>query len=133
MNTYIVNGRVAKEAKLEKTQSGVSKLTLVIVSNTHVKEGESYLSHSVQAVFYGKNAELLSESVSKGTPLFVSGEMAHRSYVDKNDVKQYYEFLRVNHFDFLESKEMASLRQSSAARNKNEHQSEIGRGEDFEE
>lgn len=127
MNTYTVNGRVAKEASLEKTKSGISKLTLTIISNTHVKEGESYLSHSVQALFYGKHAELLSQSVTKGTPLVVTGELAHRVYEDEQRVKRYYEFLQVNQFDYLESKEMSMLRQSNMLRDQNEGAPEIGR------
>jgi single-stranded DNA-binding protein len=133
MNTYVVNGRVAKEAQLDKTQSGTPRLTLTIISKTHVKEGDNYLSHSVNAVFYGTHAELLSTSVTKGTPLIVSGEMATRKYKGKDGEIRYYEFLRVNYFDFLESREMSVLRQSNMMREENGKEAQIGREDEFEE
>lgn len=133
MNTYVVNGRVAKEAQIEKTQSGTSRLTLTIISNTHVKEGEKYLTHSVQAVFYGGSADLVSNSVTKGTPLLVSGEMAYRVYNDNDGKKRYYEFLKVNNFDFLESKEMSTLRQSNTLREQNNQPLNLGRENELED
>lgn len=112
MNTYIVNGRVARAPKLEKTSSGVSRLTLTLLSHTHVKEGEHYLTHSVQVVFYGGSAEFLSQRVTKGSPLHVSGEMAHRVYENDQGERCYWEFLRGHSFELLESQEMTLLRQS---------------------
>lgn len=133
MNTYIANGRVAGEVKLEKTRSGTSRLTLTILSHTHVKEGEHYLTHSVQAVFYGGSAEFLSKRVTKGSPLIISGEMAHRVYEKENGERAYWEFLRGNSFELLESQEMTLLRQSSVACQQQEKMSEVGRENDFEE
>jgi len=139
MNTYTTYGRVAGTPQLTQTQGGTPRLTVTIISNTRVKEGETYLSHSVNALFYGSAAELLSQKIVKGTPLVVSGEMATRKYVDGDGEIRYYEFLKASTFDFIESKALADIRKADDLRKKKAENLEededfgIGRDHDFDE
>lgn len=112
MNNYIATGRVANEPILGQTKNNVSKLTFVFIAKSRIKEGEAFLNFSVQAVVYGKPAETLFDTLSKGSPLTLSGDLGTRNYADDKGEKRYYTYFLVDKYDYGESLEMALSRKS---------------------
>ncbi|MFZ2576394.1 MAG: single-stranded DNA-binding protein [Lactococcus hircilactis] len=122
MNNYIATGRVATTPKFGTTQNGTSKLTFTFIAGSRIKEGENYLSFSVQAVIYGKPAETLYDTLSKGSPLSLAGDLGTRSYEDENGEKKYFTFLLVDKYDYGESLEMALMRKNKNQKALNEEE-----------
>lgn len=112
MNNYFATGRVANEPKIGATQNGKSKLTFTFIAGSRIKDGDGYLSFSVSATVYGKPAETLYDTLSKGSPLTVAGDLGTRAYVDENGEKRYFTFLLIDKYDYGESLEMALSRKN---------------------
>ncbi|MDM7659352.1 single-stranded DNA-binding protein [Lactococcus lactis] len=133
MNNYIATGRVANEPIFGKTQSGKSKLTFTFISGSRIKEGNEYLNFTVSAVIYGKPAETLYDTLSKGSPLTLSGDLGTRIYADENGEKRYYTFLQVDKYDYGESLEMALSRKNRNQRIEDDTQVYPPVGRDMDE
>jgi putative uncharacterized protein gbs0394 len=62
---------------------------------------------------YGKQAEIMSQSLSKGSPILVKGEIVQRTYTNNQGQRRSYQFIAPSQHDgitFLESKEVATKR-----------------------
>lgn len=112
MNNYIATGRVANEPVFGKTQNQKPKLTFTFIAKSRIKEGDEYLTFAVPAIVYGKPAETFYDTLSKGSPLTLSGDLGTRIYADENGEKRYYTFLQVDKYDYGESLEMALSRKN---------------------
>ena len=62
---------------------------------------------------YGKQAEIMSQSLSKGSPILVKGEIVQRTYTNNQGQRRSYQYIAPSQHDgitFLESKEVATKR-----------------------
>lgn len=109
MNTTFGTGRVAKKPIFDTTKNGVPRLSFQFAMDSSIKEGDEYLSYYVSVVVYGTRAMTMAEWLTVGSPLAISGEQGTRTY-DKNEVRQYYTFLRLDKYQRLESRDLANLR-----------------------
>ncbi len=76
---------------------------------------------------YGKQAELMAQSLSKGSPILVKGEIIQRTYTNSSGQRRSYEYIapaQFNGITFLESKEAAQKRRQSHQPDQNLFQSE---------
>ena len=91
------------------------------------------MNFTVSAVIYGKPAETLYDTLSKGSPLTLSGDLGTRIYADENGEKRYYTFLQVDKYDYGESLEMALSRKNRNQRIEDDTQVYPPVGRDMDE
>ena len=90
MNKVVLIGRLTKDPELRYTPgtgTAVSTITLAVDRyNTKTQQREADF---IPVVVYGKQAESLSNYLSKGSPAAISGRIQTRSYDAKDGTKRY--------------------------------------------
>lgn len=105
MNKAILIGRVAKAIELKQTTSGKSVVSFTLAVNKDFKNAEGkYDADFINCVAYGQPAEIISRCVSKGDRFGVVGKINTRTYDKQDGSKGYVTEIKVDEFDFLESK-----------------------------
>lgn len=104
MNKVVLVGRVAKDVELRTTTSGKSVALFTLAVNRDYKNAEGkYDADFFTCVAYEQRAETISRYVSKGDRFGVTGKLTTRNY-EKNGTKVYVTEVKVEEFEFLESK-----------------------------
>ncbi|MCB9871739.1 MAG: single-stranded DNA-binding protein [Planctomycetes bacterium] len=86
-NKVILLGNLTREIEVRYTQGGlaIAKFGMAINRRGSSKEGEAKETTCfVDLTAFGKQAEVLEQYVSKGSPLFVEGRLEYSSWDDKN-------------------------------------------------
>lgn len=116
MQAFIANGRVASipEDAVGKTANGnVSfKFEFVCDSSQQDQEGKA-LPTFFHVQVYGKQAEVMAQSLVKGSPIFIKGEIIQRPYTNQQGQRRTFQYISPSQQDgitFLESKEAAQRR-----------------------
>ncbi|HHG6294859.1 TPA: single-stranded DNA-binding protein [Streptococcus suis] len=116
MQEFIANGRVANipTDAVGKTANGhVSfKFDFACDSSLQGNDGKP-LTSFFHVQVYGKQAEIMAQSLSKGSPILVKGEIIQRSYVNDQGQNRSYQYIAPSQHDgitFLESKDAAVRR-----------------------
>ena len=111
MQEFIANGRVANipTDAVGKTANGhVSfKFDFACDSSLQGNDGKP-LTSFFHVQVYGKQAEIMAQSLSKGSPILVKGEIIQRSYVNDQGQNRSYQYVAPSQHDgitFLESKD----------------------------
>lgn len=66
---------------------------------------------------YGKQAEIMSQSLSKGSPILLKGEIIQRPYTNQQGQRRTFQYISPSQHDgitFLESKEAAKKRKQGS-------------------
>jgi len=105
MNKIILLGRLTKNPEIKYTNSGkvVATFTLAVDRPFASADGKKE-SDFIDCVLWGKSAELLGNSVSKGQRVLVEGRLQIRSYTDKDGNKRYKTEVVCNNFEYIERK-----------------------------
>lgn len=82
MNSCSFAGRVGKDAVLRQTQNGDSVLSFSVAVD--VRKGKEKSTLWIACTVWGKRAEALSQYVTAGTCIAVSGSISLRTYEGKN-------------------------------------------------
>ncbi|HGK6951915.1 TPA: single-stranded DNA-binding protein [Streptococcus agalactiae] len=116
MQEFIANGRVASipDDAVGKTANGhVSfKFEFVCDSSQQDQEGKGLPAFFYVQV-YGKQAEIMAQSLSKGSPILIKGEIIQRPYTNQQGQRRTFQSISPSQHDgitFLESKEVAQRR-----------------------
>ena len=112
MNTNIKNsvhlvGNAGRDVTLTSFQNGNKKANLLLATNEHYtnSKGEKVKQTDWhKLVAWGKTAEELASSVTKGTEISVHGKIANRSYADKDGSTRYVTEIIVSEFFKLSKK-----------------------------
>ncbi len=108
INRVQLIGNLGREVETVETSSG-SRLAKVSLATSEVyfnKAGERVQStewHNLVA--WGKVAEHMQNTVTKGSRVAISGKLTSRSYEDKNGITKYVTEVVVQEFLLLKSKE----------------------------
>lgn len=92
LNRVIIVGRVTADPILKSTQGGNSVSTLSIATNRNWTDKDGTKQEDTQfhnVVLWGRQAEIASQYVIKGSMLLVEGRLQTRSWEDKDGVKRY--------------------------------------------
>ena len=116
MQIFIANGRVSDipSNAVGKTANGNAsfKFNFACDSSLQGNDGKPLASFfNVQV--YGKQAEIMAQSLSKGSPILVKGEVVQRAYTNTQGQRRTYQYIVPNQqggITFLESKEAANKR-----------------------
>ncbi len=106
MNNSIKNsvqliGNIGKDVTLSTFENGNKKATLILATNdfyTNNKGEKVKQTEWHNLVAWGKTAELMSESISKGNEIAIQGKLTSRSYTDKEGNTKYITEVVVNEF-----------------------------------
>lgn len=105
MNRVILLGRLTKDPEVRYTQTGkvVCQFTLAVDRPFSGQEGKKEADF-IPVVIWGKQAETLGNSVTKGQRLLVEGRLQVRSY-DKDGSKHFVTEVIADRFEYIERKE----------------------------
>ena len=108
LNKAMLIGHLGRDPELKYTEGGkaVAKFSIATSEKWKDKEGESSektVWHNIVA--WGKQAEVINQYLSKGSPVYIEGRIENRSYDDKDGNKKYISEVVVQQFQFLGKKE----------------------------
>lgn len=116
MQEFIANGRVASipEDAVGKTTNGNVSFKFEFVCDSSLLDDQRKPTPSFFTVqLYGKQAEIMAQSLSKGSPILVKGEIIQRPYTNQQGQRRTYQFIAPalqGGITFLESKDAANKR-----------------------
>ena len=116
MQTFIAQGRVSDipTDAIGKSAKGhfSFKFDFVCDSNFLDENGKA-LPSFFHVQVYGKQAEVMANSLSKGSPILIKGEIVQRPYTNNQGQRKVYQYIAPSQHDgitFLESRENAERR-----------------------
>lgn len=110
---YADIGRLTANPELKTTQNGKAVCSFSIaVDDTPAPDG-SKRTNFIDCVAWGKRAEHICKYFSKGSRIFITGDLKTRSYNDKNDVKHKVVEVLVDNVKFCENKPTKAAAQTS--------------------
>ncbi|MCC9884684.1 single-stranded DNA-binding protein [Streptococcus agalactiae] len=119
MQEFIANGRVANipDDAVGRTANGHVSFKFDFVCDSSLLDDQQKPMPTFFPVqTYGKQAEVMAQSLSKGSPILIKGEIIQRIYTDKNGQRRTYQYLapaQIAGITFLENKTAAAKRRQS--------------------
>lgn len=105
MNKIILLGRLVREAELKSTQNDkVVAIFTLAVDRPFVGQDGKREADFINCQLWGKSAEVLARTVSKGQRVLVDGRLQIRSYTAKDGSKRYVTEVVCNNFEYIERK-----------------------------
>ena len=105
MNCVVLIGRMTKDVELRRTNSGKAVASFTLAVNKDFKnEQGNYDADFIDCVAFEHKAEAISKYIHKGDRFAVLGQLATRSYENKDGKKVKVTEVKVTGFDFLEGK-----------------------------
>ena len=105
MNVVVIIGRLTKDVELRRTGTGkaVASFTLAVNKDYRNEQG-GYDADFIECVAFEQKAETISKYVHKGDKFAVLGQLATRSYENKEGKKVKVTEVKVTGFDFIAGK-----------------------------
>ena len=100
-NSFQLIGNLGKDVIMSTFENGTKKASIVLATNdfyTNNKGEKIKQTEWHNLVAWGKTAELMSESLTKGNEVAIQGKLSSRSYDDKEGVTKYITEIIVNDF-----------------------------------
>ena len=114
MNIVSLIGRMTKDVELRRTNSGKAVASFTLAVNKDFKnEDGGYDADFIDCVAFEQKAETISKYVHKGDRFGVIGQLATRSYETKEGKKVKVTEVKVEKFDFLESKKQTDTSENT--------------------
>ena len=92
INKAFVYGNLTRDPELRSLPSGNAVANFAVATNRVWKDREGVKREDAEfhnIVTFGKQAELVSQYLRKGSPVFIEGRLQTRSWDDANGVKKY--------------------------------------------
>jgi|GEM_PF-2873699 len=91
INKVTISGRMVRDVEVRHSASNVPRAVMCIAVSKYFKD--EYGNYQEQASFvdlvaYGKTVQICQESLKKGSPLLVEGELRTRTYTDQNNANR---------------------------------------------
>ena len=105
MNRVYLIGRVTQDLELKHfgtEERKYARFTLAV--NEYKSLTKEYTTNFIDIVAFDRNAEVLSEYITKGRKLSIEGKIRTGSYLDKNNTKKYTVDIILEDFDFIDNK-----------------------------
>ena len=106
-NKVLLLGRLTKDVEVRTTPNGKNVASCSIATSKTWKDENGNKQEKVEFtnLVIWKGAEVFAQYLSKGSKVFIEGELATRDWVDKNTgQKRYSTEVIVNDFKFLDNK-----------------------------
>ena len=107
VNKVVLIGRLGRDIDLRQTGAGSSIANMTLATDRRYKDSQGNQQtetewHSV--VFFGKQAEVASQYLHKGSSVYVEGRLRTRKYTDKQGIERYATDIIGETMQFLDSK-----------------------------
>jgi single-strand DNA-binding protein len=100
-NSVQLIGNIGKDVVLSTYDNGIKKATMVIATNDYYTNNKGEKVKQTEwhnLVVWGKTAEMMAETLTKGNEVAVHGKLSSRSYTDKEGVTKYITEIIVSEF-----------------------------------
>jgi len=100
-NTVQLIGNIGKEVAMTTFDNGNKKAAIVLATNDYYTNNKGEKVKQTEwhnLVAWGKTAELMSSTLTKGNEVAIQGKLTSRSYTDKEGVTRYVTEVVVNEF-----------------------------------
>ena len=100
-NSVNLIGNIGKDVAVTTFDNGNKKAAIVLATNdsyTNSKGEKIKQTEWHNLVAWGKTAELMSATLTKGNEVAIQGKLTSRSYTDKDGVTKYVTEVQVNEF-----------------------------------
>lgn len=103
MNETKLSGRLTKDPVVRYTSSGkvVTQFTLAV---DRIRKDDKQEADFIPVVFWGKTAEVIGNTLKKGSKILVDGRIQVRSYAAKDGSKRWVTEVIGRRFEYMESK-----------------------------
>lgn len=114
INVAVIVGRLTKDPELRTTQSGISVCQFTVaVNRPKPKDSEVQNTDFIECTIWQKSAENFVSFAKKGSLVGIKGRTYTGNYVNKDNVKVYYQKIQVETFQMLEPKGTNQATQNS--------------------
>ncbi len=103
LNKAMLYGNLTKDPEIKALPSGIKVASFGLATNRTYKDKNGVKQESAEfhnIVAFGKPAELISQYMKKGNPIFIDGRIQSRSWDDKDGQKKYRTEIIVENFQF---------------------------------
>lgn len=100
-------GNLGQDVTLSTFDSGSTKASFSLATTDYYKDKSGEKVQDTQwhnIIAWGKGAEIMSQSLSKGSKVLIKGKLVSRSYEDKDGQKKYITEILAKEFVSLDSK-----------------------------
>lgn len=100
-NSVQLIGNIGKEVAVTTFDNGNKKAAIVLATNDYFTNNKGEKVKQTEwhnLVAWGKTAELMSSTLTKGSEVAIQGKLTSRSYADKDGVTRYVTEVVVNEF-----------------------------------
>jgi single-strand DNA-binding protein len=121
-NLAILRGNIGSMEDIKQVGGDNSLLKFTLATTKRIKGEDKTTWH--RCLVWGKTAEIIAQYFSKGSQIYVQGEIENGSYDDKDGKKVYTSEIVVREFDFCGSKSDSQGQQSNQNTQQNSQQSQ---------
>ncbi len=103
LNKAMLYGNLTKDPEIKALPSGIKVTSFGLATNRTYKDKNGVKQETAEfhnIVAFGKPAELISQYMKKGNPIFIEGRIQSRSWDDKDGQKKYRTEIIVENFQF---------------------------------
>ena len=118
INKAIILGNVWKDPVIRTTKNDSKIAQVSMVTESGYGEYKKADWHNV--VFFGKQAEVVDNYVTKGTKLYLEGSIDYRKYTDKSGVEKYTTDIKGQQLQMINSPDASKEVEGSAPEGKRE-------------
>ncbi len=108
LNKVMLIGNLGKDPEVRYTASGDAVVNLTLATSESWKDkntGEKKeKTEWHRVVFWGKQAEIIAQYTSKGSQLYVEGQLETRKWTDQAGIDKYTTEIKGRNFSFLSKK-----------------------------
>ncbi len=100
-NSVNLIGNIGKDVAVTTFDNGNKKAAIVLATNDYYTNSKGEKIKQTEwhnLVAWGKTAELMSATLTKGNEVAIQGKLTSRSYTDKDGVTKYVTEVQVNEF-----------------------------------
>lgn len=111
INVCVFSGNLTKDAEVRKTADGTAIVKFSIAVNGRGKQGGEWvnIANYFNCTMFGAYAEAISESLTKGTRVIVSGQAKQDRYTDRNGKNQERIEFKIDAVDIIRGKHAGEL------------------------
>lgn len=99
-----VMGHLGQDAELKFLDSGTALLSFSVAVSPYVRQGEKERTNWFRCTIFGDRAEKLSDMLTKGSPVFIRGDLDCREWTSRDGKEGYSLDVRVSEVELLGSK-----------------------------
>lgn len=99
-----LTGRLVKDPEVYYAANGKAVTKFRFAENIYNKTKQENDAQFHNVVAFGKTAELIGNTLSKGRKIHVAGVLTYRQYEDKEKIIRYFTQIIVREFDYCDNK-----------------------------